>query len=366
MAFLLPIASGKGGVGKSVIAANLALALARLGRTVVAVDLDLGASNLHTCLGVRNRQPGLGALVWRAERNLSDLLTETAYERLWLIPGDGLLPGTANLEWAAKRRILRDLARLPADFVILDLGAGSSYNVVDFFLASTEGLVVVRPEITSILNAYSFLKTAAFRLLTRCFPDKSPGRAELLELGRGKTEGRGRSFLDAACELAERFPGEGSVALERLQALRPRAIMNQGLGKGDAELGYRLRDIAKQNLGLEVAFTGYLLDDPALPQSVALRTPLVALDPASPFSRGIRAVAARIDGEPRRAPAGSGGSRPGDVGAAAGGEAAFAGAAASAASGSAAHLEAEKPDQDTVLERLIAEARNRGAEEPLP
>ena len=357
MAFLLPIASGKGGVGKSVIAANLALALARSGRTVVAVDLDLGASNLHTCLGVRNRQPGLGALVWKAERNLSDLLTETSYERLWLIPGDGLLPGTANLEWAAKRRILRDLARLPADFVILDLGAGSSYNVVDFFLASADGLVVVRPEITSILNAYSFLKTAAFRLLTRCFPDKSPGRVEVLELGRSKTEGKGRSFLDAARELALRFPAEGSVALERLQALRPRAIMNQGLGKGDAELGYRLRDIAKLNLGLDVAFTGYLLDDPALPQSVALRTPLVALDPASPFSRGISAVAARIDGEPRRSLPETDESRP-----AAPGEL----ASVEAAGGEAAGGEAALRAQDAILERLIAEAQNRGAEGLLP
>jgi len=298
MVRLLPIASGKGGVGKSVLAANLGLALARSGRAVVLVDLDLGGSNLHTCLGVKNRHAGLGDLVWKKERCLADLLVETGYERLWLIPGDGLLPGTANLEWFAKKRILKELAALPADFALLDLGAGSSYNVVDFFLSSTEGLVVLKPEITSVLNAYSFLKTAAFRILARSFPEGSPGRAAVTDFAAHKTEGSGVSFLDFARELAERFPPEGAAALERLASLRPRAVMNQGRGGGDADLGYRLRDIAAKNLGLAVEFAGYLLEDESVPRSVAARRPLLDLEPASPFARGAQAIASRIAASP--------------------------------------------------------------------
>jgi len=225
---------------------------------------------------------------------------QAEYERLWLIPGDGLMPGTANLDWFTKQRILKELAKLPADFVILDLGAGSSYNVVDFFLASGQGLVIVRPEITSVLNAYSFLKTVAFRLLFRSFPEKSPGRAAVLEFARKKTEGAGTSFLELARDLALRFPEGGEGALERLSGLRPRVIMNQGKEAGDAALGYRLRDIAARNLGLGIEFAGYLLDDPAVPQSLAARTPLLALDPSSPFARGMVAVAARVASAPRR------------------------------------------------------------------
>jgi flagellar biosynthesis protein FlhG len=304
MARLLPIASGKGGVGKSVIAANLGLALSmpdrmgHQGRAVVLVDLDLGGSNLHTCLGVKNKHSGLGSLVWKREKALADLLVETGYERLWLIPGDGLLPGTANLEWFAKKRILKELESLPADFVILDLGAGSSYNVVDFFLASSEGLVVVRPEITSVLNAYAFLKTTAFRVLSRSFSDRSPGRAAVNEFAAVKNEGSGLSFLDFARELAQSFPEDGEVALERLSSLKPRAIMNMGRESGDAELGYRLRDIAAKNLGMTVEFSGYLLDDLAVGASVAARRPLLDMDPSSPFSRGLLAVAARIASAP--------------------------------------------------------------------
>lgn len=296
---ILPIASGKGGVGKSVIAANLGLALAGRGRTVVLVDMDLGGSNLHTCLGIRNKHPGLGDFVWRREKKITDLLVETEYDKLWFIPGDGLLPGTANLEWFVKKRIIKELTTVPADYAILDLGAGSSYNVVDFHLSAPDGLVVVRPEITSILNAYSFLKTTAFRVLSRSFAEKSPGRQAVCEYAGAKTEGNGLSFMEFARDLASRFE-EGKTALERLSSLRPRAVMNMGREGSDASLGYRLRDIVAKNLGLSIEFSGYLLEDPAVPASVASRRPLYASDPSSPFARGIAALAARIDSAPRR------------------------------------------------------------------
>jgi flagellar biosynthesis protein FlhG len=293
MVRVLPIASGKGGVGKSVIAANLGVALARSGRTVVLVDLDLGGSNLHTCLGIKNRHAGIGAIVWKHEHSLSSLLLETGYDKLWFIAGDGLLPGTANIEWFAKKRILKELGSLPADFVILDLGAGSSYNVVDFFLSSNEGIVVIKPEITSVLNAYSLLKTAAFRLLSRSFPEKHPGRARVLEFVSAKAAEGNHSFVDFAKELALSFP-EGSVALERLSSLKPHAIINMGKDQSDIELGQRLRDITAKNLGLTIELAGYILDDPALPASIAARKPLVDSDPASPFSRGLLEAASRL------------------------------------------------------------------------
>ncbi len=297
MVRLVPIASGKGGVGKSVIAANLGLALARAGRAVVLVDLDLGGSNLHTFLGVKNKNPGIGALAWKRERSLDGLLVETGYERLWLVPGDGLLPGTANIDWFTKKRILKELSSLPADFAILDLGAGSSFNVVDFFLASSEGVLVVRPEITSVLNAYAFLKTAAFRALSRSFPEKSLGRAAVNGFAAVKNEGSGLSFLDFASELAGKFP-EGQAALKRLSELRPRAIMNMSRDPGDADLGTRLHDIVVKNLGISIEFAGYLPDLPAVPASVASRRLLFDSDPSSEFSQGIQAAAAKLAAPP--------------------------------------------------------------------
>jgi flagellar biosynthesis protein FlhG len=295
---ILPLASGKGGVGKSVLAANLGIALSRLGKTVVLVDLDLGGSNLHTCLGLKNRHNGLGAFAWKVERSFASLLVETGHERLWLVPGDNLMPGTANLEWNAKRRILKELARLPADFVILDLGAGSSYNVVDFYLAGPGGLIVLNPEITSVLNAYSFLKTAAYRLLSRSFRDGSPEKEAVLAFAGAKTEGSGLSFIDFARDLALRFPETGPAALAALESLAPRVVMNRAREGADAELGYRLRDITRKNLGLSPAFAAFLLEDGEVPRSVASRTPLIAFDPSSPFARGVLALATRLRDAP--------------------------------------------------------------------
>ncbi len=202
MGTILPVASGKGGVGKTVFTANLGARLAQAGKTVILVDLDLGGANLHTCLGVRNRYPGVGSIVWKKEKSLEALVVPTGMERLFLVPGDNLLPGTANLEFFTKRRIMKELQELTADYVLIDLGAGASYNVVDFWLMASDGLLVTAPEIPAVLNAYSFLKTAAFRLLFRAFPKGSEERSRIVDFVINRTEGQGDTFLRFAEGLA--------------------------------------------------------------------------------------------------------------------------------------------------------------------
>ncbi|HUX41879.1 MAG TPA: P-loop NTPase [Rectinemataceae bacterium] len=302
MTRLLPIASGKGGVGKSLIAANLGVSLARKGKTVILVDLDLGGSNLHTFLGMRNRNPGIGSLYWKQERNLQSLLAETGEERLWLVPGDNLLPGVANLEWQVKKRILRDIAKLPADFVLLDLGAGSSWNVVDFWLSVSGGLLVVVPEITSVLNAYSFLKSAAFRMLSQLFPAGGAERRELDTYVAEKREGSGISIFEFVRDLARRNPSRGGEAIKALSSLRPCVIVNRAEGSADADVGYRLRDISSKNLGIALSFGAFLPEDRAVPPSLASRRPLAASDPTAPFSRAIGAFANRLAASPAPSP----------------------------------------------------------------
>ena len=85
---IIPIASGKGGVGKSFLAANLAVALAQLWKKVVVADLDFGGSNLHTCLGLHNNHPGIGDFLRARYGELKDLLVATEEENLKLLAGD--------------------------------------------------------------------------------------------------------------------------------------------------------------------------------------------------------------------------------------------------------------------------------------
>ncbi len=294
MSIMLPVASGKGGVGKSVLAANLAIALAELGKTTVLVDLDLGGANLHTLLGIKNRHAGIGGLVYRTESSVESLVMETEIPRLYFIPGDTLLPGTANLEFFMKRKILRGLTLLPADYVLMDLGAGSSYNTVDFFLSSASGIVVTVPEVTAVLNAYSFLKTTLFRALFRSFPAKSDERRMIVEFASKKLEGSGDSFPALQNRLAQAFPATAPAAIAGLLSIYPRVVLNMGKSNRDLAVGARLRDISSRNLGIAMEYIGFIPRDDAVPRSVVERKPVLLARPASAYATTVRAIARRI------------------------------------------------------------------------
>lgn len=298
MGVLIPVGSGKGGVGKTVFTANLGAVLASYGKTVIVVDLDLGGANLHTYLGVRNRHPGVGSIVWKKEKKLENLVVPTGVDRLFLVPGDNLLPGTANLDFFTKRRIMKELQELTADYVLLDLGAGASYNVVDFWLMAPDGILVTAPEVPAILNAYSFLKTAAFRLLFRSFGKGSDERGRIVDFVINRVEGQGDTFLTFAQRLAAVGAANGAAngehALQELSRLRPRVVVNMGSGQDDAVIAQRLREISSRNLGLGMEYIAYIMRDQMVASSVSDRAPLSMTAPDSLFVRGVRAAADRI------------------------------------------------------------------------
>lgn len=291
MVKIIPVASGKGGVGKSLITANLGLALARKGKTVVLVDLDLGGSNLHSFIGVKNKHAGIGGYIYKQAESLEACITPTDYPKLFLIPGDSLFPGTANLPFFMKQRILKDLNSTVADIVLLDLGAGSSYNTVDFFLSSWTSLMVTTGEPTAILNAYSFLKTAVFRLMYRSFPAKSEERAQVVEFVGTKIEGGEVSFYDLLDSLYATNPESGMKLRSNLKQLLPRVIVNMGRSEMDLGIGRKLRDISRKNIGVEMEYLAFLPYEPEAQKALIKRTPLYTLNPGSDFSRSVDRLA---------------------------------------------------------------------------
>jgi len=294
MTTIIPVASGKGGVGKTVLSANLGIALARAGKTVVLVDLDLGASNLHTVLGVKNRHAGIGNFIYKKEESLESLLIETGERRLYLVPGDSLLPGTANLPYFRKQAIVRGLEALVADFVILDLGSGTSFNTVDFYLTGLSGIVVTTPQTTAILNAYSFIKTAIFRMLYRSFPNKSAEREVVRQFFSQKIEGASLSVGALSAELEKVSDDARAVATANLSQFQPRVVINMAGSPEEIRLGARLRQIARRNLDVAVEYIGFILHDERVTHSILERQPTFVAHPGIPFSRSVGAIAQKI------------------------------------------------------------------------
>ena len=168
---IVAIAGGKGGVGKSTVAANLALAIGRLGHRVALVDADLGAANLHTMLGALHPASSLADFLDHNVDTLDRVRLNVA-PNVDLIPGASR-PGSANLPAAQKLRLIRAIARLDADCILVDVGAGTSYTVVDLVAAADLKLFVVAPQLPSLHNAYALLKACVHRVIRKLSGDET-------------------------------------------------------------------------------------------------------------------------------------------------------------------------------------------------
>src|SRR5688572_23241585 len=164
---IIAVGGGKGGAGKSLLAANLAIYLAQLGKRVVLLDADLGGANLHTFVGVERPRVTLGDLFDKRVERVEDVVVDTAVAGLGLVSGEGDPSWIANPRPAQKFRLLAQVQQLDVDYLVVDLGPGSGFTAIDFFLVADVGVLVVVPEPTSVENTYRFMKSAFLRRLRR-------------------------------------------------------------------------------------------------------------------------------------------------------------------------------------------------------
>jgi len=236
---IIPVASGKGGVGKSFITANLAIALAERGKQVIVIDLDLGGCNLHSFLGLPNRFPGIGDFLQVDGLVLPDLLVPTGITNLMFLPGDGKIPLLANIPFVQKVKLMNEIRKLPADYIFLDLGAGASYNTLDFYGISQFGILVIKPEYTSLMNMLTFLKNYLFRSVFQALSDDEC-RDLVLDILNEKLAGHLNSYVTAhrqeVIAAVENWWDKYRVTLRDIEGERKKAVM--ALSEFTRELGY--------------------------------------------------------------------------------------------------------------------------------
>ena len=238
----IAIASGKGGVGKSNLAANLAVALGERGAKVLLVDADLAQASLDLLLGLHPRFDLQHVLA--GERTLEDILVHGP-QGVRLIPASSGVPDLADLDDYRRECLLRGLGTLSpgADLILIDTASGVSRTVTSFCLAADEVLVVTTPEMPAFSDAYSLIKV-------------------LHALGVARP---------------------------------PRLLVNMaGTAEEAEETSHRIRLVARRFLSLDLEAWGYVPFDPAVARAVRLQEPVVKAFPHAPASIAYRALAERL------------------------------------------------------------------------
>ena len=289
------VAGGKGGTGKSIIASSIAVQLARRGKRVVIIDADLGSGNLHTYLGVTPASITLADFLKDRTARLSDALVGTQYENLHLISDTNEVLGLANISSQIKEKLIQQIKELDFEYIILDVGAGTAYNNLDFFLISDHGLLVAVPEPTSIENMYRFIRCCLNRKLMRRFQD-SPYQSLIEKTAYPKEAGGFRTIYELVEKVYQLDPAAAEAMVDEILKFKPRLIMNQVRSQTDIQAGDSIRDVTRKYLGVNLSYIGYVTYDDHVKLSAKKRVPLFQEYPNSGAAVCIRNIVNRFLG----------------------------------------------------------------------
>ena len=239
---IISVTSGKGGVGKTSVTVNLALALSRLGQVVLVVDADFGLANIDVMLGI-NSKYNLSHLI-KGQRTLDDIIQQ-GYQGVRFISGGSGIFELLQMESRQIDQLVGSLLGLDnaPDVILFDTGAGINENILRLVMASSEAIVVTTPEPTAILDAYALVKTIS----------------------------------------------------RRADAPPVRLIMNKAENRREADNAvFGFQGIIRKYLGIDVEALGCVLFDAEVTKSIKRQTPLLVSHPNGQTAREIMAVARRL------------------------------------------------------------------------
>lgn len=287
MATIISVASGKGGVGKSVVASNLGILLASRGKRVVLADLDIGGADLNILFGIFNPPYTLTDFLYRKIDSIeSVLLSVSSSPGLKIIPGTGDTLATANMPYGRKRRLIHHLKQIPADIIIVDVGAGTNFHALDFFLMAEHHLVVATPDPTSILDLYRFVKLAAIRKVLSVFLSQS-------DIAKTITNRNFNNLTELLAVIKKTGEEDRELANQILHGFNPLLILNRVSQKWKVNT-IRLKTLLSKYLGSDITTLGEIPEDEAVMHSIRAFLPVVEHAPDSPAAESLSKITDKL------------------------------------------------------------------------
>ncbi|MDR1212048.1 MAG: MinD/ParA family protein [Spirochaetaceae bacterium] len=241
---IITVTSGKGGVGKTNISVNMALAYARAGKRVIVMDADLGLANVNVMLSVIPKFSLYHVI--RKQKTMKDIILQTEYG-IRIVAGASGFSQIANLSEEERQNFIDELNTLQdADIIIIDTSAGVSSNVLDFIAAADDAVIVTTPEPTAITDAYGIIKIIATEI-------DSFNMGLKLVVNKVKSAAEAKRVAD------------------------------------------RMTNIAGQFLNLKVDFLGFIYDDPAVSHAVVRQRPFMVTDPKCRASQCVQHIVGRLE-----------------------------------------------------------------------
>jgi flagellar biosynthesis protein FlhG len=264
------IGGGKGGVGKSLVSILLAMELAQQNQRTILIDADLGGANLHTLMGIKTPSRTINDFIMRRYASMEEICLPTALKNLQIVAGASEILSLANPQYAQKNKIVQSLSRLAADHVVLDLGAGTSYNVLDFFLIADHPIVVVTPQPISIQNAYGFVRNAVYRKLSRLATQHTSLHKIITQAMDPKNENQMHTIPDLFANIRASYNngviGQFQSALAKIT---PWIVTNIARDERDDNAGRIIQLVSEKYLAINVRALGAIHYDPMIDQLVS-------------------------------------------------------------------------------------------------
>jgi flagellar biosynthesis protein FlhG len=241
---IITITSGKGGVGKTNVSVNMALAYARLGKKVVVMDADLGLANVNVMLNIIPKWNLYHVI--RKQKTMKEIMVDTEYG-ISIVAGASGFSKIANLTEDERQNFIEELNTLSnADIIIIDTSAGVSSNVMDFIAAADDAVIITTPEPTAITDAYGIIKIIATEV-------------DSLNMGLKLVVNRVHSVAEAK------------------------------------KVADRMTNIAGQFLNLKVDYLGFIYDDITVSHAVLRQRPFMVIDPKCRASLCVQHIVGRME-----------------------------------------------------------------------